>query len=592
MTRGTLPPQWHSTTIAAMKKLILGLLALLALGSPAAAQTLPANTVVGRLGIGPGPSQAIPFTVFTSNLNTIVGAVQSVKTFGAICDGVTDDTIAVGNALAAGLASTPPGAICKVSTAANALSGRIAGFGQIKDGSNSFRGSFFSSVSANQAYTASNEDSIDTAFNQGGSFAKVQFPVEHRITGAATLTQPTTGYVYSPWAYPHYTYLFNSSGWNQATAGNDGRTAAAAYRTVVANFGQGDAVAYNCNGVVAGSRAGATNFLANPNVTCINGGLFAGSDGVFINASEIDLDDQGHDAAGIGLVNNLKRTNNTGALGVTWGFYSGQSIGSKAVDFGIRFTGPIVTALDFTLATFSASQIAAALPGNSRIYWNATSSGTFTVAPGAVYTNWNSSASGLDFVVANNSPSLRLAAVATPVNFIQVQGRETAVSPIISAQGADTNLGMILTAKGTGAISFRTRDASLEQFAVIDTASATRNIQVTGSNGGNPIMSTTAGGLTVAPSDGRLNLANGTPTASACAGFALSAGSSTAAGRVTYTSATTCVINFGPTFTNAPFCNVTPGTAASTLFITTSTTQLSVTFGTAQTAFFYHCFGA
>lgn len=45
------------------------------LGTPAAAQvpnwpqTLPANTVVGRLGIGPGPAQAIPFDIFQKYLD-------------------------------------------------------------------------------------------------------------------------------------------------------------------------------------------------------------------------------------------------------------------------------------------------------------------------------------------------------------------------------------------------------------------------------------------------------------------------------------------------------------------------------------------
>lgn len=84
--------------------------------------------------------------------------------------------------------------------------------------------------------------------------------------------------------------------------------------------------------------------------------------------------------------------------------------------------------------------------------------------------------------------------------------------------------------------------------------------------------------------------ASAPPTASACAGFAVT-GSDTA-GRITYTSATTCTINFGTAYAAAPFCQVTPGSAASTSFITTSTTQLAVTFGTAQTAFFYQCFGA
>ena len=79
------------------------------------------------------------------------------------------------------------------------------------------------------------------------------------------------------------------------------------------------------------------------------------------------------------------------------------------------------------------------------------------------------------------------------------------------------------------------------------------------------------------------------PTNSACTGFAVT-GNDTH-GRITYNSATTCTINFGTAYAAAPHCVISPGSAASTHFITTSTTQLAVTFGTAQTAFFYHCFG-
>lgn len=188
--------------------------------------------------------------------------------------------------------------------------------------------------------------------------------------------------------------------------------------------------------------------------------------------------------------------------------------------------------------------------------------------------------------------SFRVNSSATPANFVSMVATAAGGSPAISVQGSDTDISMVFTSKGVSPVGFFTNAFNQQQFAINHTASANRFLQVTGSNGGLPTMSSTAGGITLAPNDGRLNLSGGTPTASACAGFALSAGSSTAAGRVTYTSATTCVINLGPTFTNAPFCNVTPGSAASTLFITTSTTQLSVTFGTAQTAFFYNCFGA
>ena len=81
------------------------------------------------------------------------------------------------------------------------------------------------------------------------------------------------------------------------------------------------------------------------------------------------------------------------------------------------------------------------------------------------------------------------------------------------------------------------------------------------------------------------------PTNNACTGFALSTGSNDTAGRVTFTSATSCAINFSAAYTNAPFCTVMPGSAASTVTVTTSTTVLTATFGTAQTAMQYHCLG-
>ena len=89
-----------------------------------------------------------------------------------------------------------------------------------------------------------------------------------------------------------------------------------------------------------------------------------------------------------------------------------------------------------------------------------------------------------------------------------------------------------------------------------------------------------------------LNYTSGTPTANSCAGFALTTGSSDVAGKVTFTSATACSITFANAFTNAPFCVVSPGSAASTHTAVTSTTGLAVTFGTANTSMQWHCFGS
>jgi len=99
--------------------------------------------------------------------------------------------------------------------------------------------------------------------------------------------------------------------------------------------------------------------------------------------------------------------------------------------------------------------------------------------------------------------------------------------------------------------------------------------------------------MSLTPKNGHIAVSGGSnPTNNACTGFALSTGAKDTAGRVTFTSATSCAINFGTAYTNAPFCTVTPGSAASTVEVTTSTTVLTATFGTAQTAMFWQCFGA
>jgi hypothetical protein len=84
------------------------------------------------------------------------------------------------------------------------------------------------------------------------------------------------------------------------------------------------------------------------------------------------------------------------------------------------------------------------------------------------------------------------------------------------------------------------------------------------------------------------------PINSACTGFTLGTGSSDTAGKVTFTSATSCAITFGTTFTNPPFCNVTPGTSAtpSTVDVVTTAGGFTATFTTAQTSLYYNCAGA
>lgn len=321
----------------------------------------------------------------------------SVKDFGAFGDGASDDTTAIFNADADSRSKFVPAGIYPTTLAPTDLDGPYWGHGQIRTGAINKRAPWFSAIKVAPSSLGSH-DSIDTAFN--GDISRSQFQVEHRIIGAATLSQPATGYVYTPEAYPHYTWLYNSSGWNQATASNDGRTAACAYRTHVQNAGQGDCVAFNATGIVSGTRAGSTSFLANPGVTLYNGDVFGAADGVYLNPGEFSLNDQGFDVAGIGWVINLNRSVATGAKGAFWSGFRAQSIGSADVNSAFSASGKYDVGLDFSMITMDASKAAVALKADDRIYLNSSSSnGFFATALGGVYLGYRSTGvAGVDLV--------------------------------------------------------------------------------------------------------------------------------------------------------------------------------------------------
>jgi hypothetical protein len=102
------------------KAAIAGIIALLA-AAGAAAQTfpsVPANSVIGRLGVGTGPSQAIPFNTLRSQMGIAAQPEVYASTYGVTCDGTTDDTAAAQLAIttAAGRPVVFPAGTCKISS--------------------------------------------------------------------------------------------------------------------------------------------------------------------------------------------------------------------------------------------------------------------------------------------------------------------------------------------------------------------------------------------------------------------------------------------------------------------------------------------
>jgi len=416
---------------------------------------------------------SISATNFSAELKTDItlfdqtdAGVNGLGDYGVINGNGTADnsTTVLAADAAATLVTVPAGVYNCTTVAATALDGPYNGYGQIKDSAGNKRGKFFAAIKAVPS-ALGNYNSVDTAFN--GDLAKCQFPVEHRITGAATLGQPSSGYTYTPEAYPYFTYLYNSSGWNQSTSGNDGRTAAIAFRTKVDNYGQGDCAAYNATAFVTGTKTGSTNFLANPAVSLFNGDMTAGADGVYLNPYETILTDNGFDVAAIGIVNNFDRTVVTGAKSAVWMGYRAQNSGSATCDAIFSSTGKWVTGLDFAMSSldFGANKAAISLKGNDRIYLNnaASASGNLvadwrTTAFNGDYIVYSSALSAMNFVIAGNS-KLQISASQVTV----------ASSPLAVNTGSGSNSYIRSLQTGFGLPTGTTNTASFDTATVTTT---------------------------------------------------------------------------------------------------------------------------
>lgn len=262
-----------------------------------------------------------------------------------------------------------PAGTYRTSKDAGTLPGLYWGEGQIVGSDGNKRGRIFSAITEAPA-SRGDESSVLTAFN--GDNSKSPMQIECRITGENTLGKPATGYVYQQESMANYTYLYNSSGWNQSLAGNGGRTGIAAYRAKVDQYGQGDAVAFNASVFIASTKPGATHFLANPAGVGFNLDMGAGADGVYFNPLEFIMHDNGKDVACVGFVSNYNRTNGTGAKSAIWHGSRYQSVGTVACNAIISAGGKWNSGLDFSQGTldFGGNQAAISLKANQRIYFN------------------------------------------------------------------------------------------------------------------------------------------------------------------------------------------------------------------------------
>jgi len=121
------------------------------------------------------------------------------------------------------------------------------------------------------------------------------------------------------------------------------------------------------------------------------------------------------------------------------------------------------------------------------------SSGNLTVTGGTITTG---STTALSLATSGGTVA-QFANVASQVNYWYLYGNATGNSPAIQVAGSDTNVDAAFSSKGTGALRFYTNAVTNEQVRITHTASANRYITLTGSNGGNPTIGTSAGSLAI-----------------------------------------------------------------------------------------------
>jgi hypothetical protein len=265
-----------------------------------------------------------------------------------------------------------PAGVFITSLATASLPAALAGPGQVQDTAGN-RGPIFMNQTAAPS-ALGNQNSVLTAFN--GDLSRVGLAMEKRTTGSSTLGTPTTGYVQNPETSALFISGYNSSGHNEATASNDGRTGASLLDLRLTNAGQGDYEAIFVSGFVTGSRSGATSFLANPAASAIAGQLNAGADGVYLNVIELNANDNGYAAAAIGEVFNYTRTNTGATLGQVWMGTRHQSIGSSYADVAFSPVGNWKRGLDLTPITMDSDKAGITMQAGQRLYLNSSSSGT------------------------------------------------------------------------------------------------------------------------------------------------------------------------------------------------------------------------
>ena len=294
-------------------------------------------------------------------------------TYGAVGDGIANDTLAVLAANAAGgVIFAPEGRYMTTLGFYDLQNMRTVGPGQI------VLGNYAQARERAFLTTEVPDTSNDRTRMFEGDYAKSHV-LRYSFVGASVGSTPITTYRNLTAATPELTVLDFVGGKNASNSDHaSGRTGMVDRRRFMYMGGNGDLMFDSFYAECYTNTAGRTHFLACPAIGSHSAGYGAGglSYGTYLQADGETISSDagltpgvGAGAAAIGRVRNYHRHFGATAMSQVWGDLRIQTGGPLPIDFGMSFGGVIRNGIDFAGGTFSAGA-AVVLQSGKYVYWD------------------------------------------------------------------------------------------------------------------------------------------------------------------------------------------------------------------------------
>jgi hypothetical protein len=312
----------------------------------------------------------------------------SVKDFGAVGDGVADDTAAylAANAAASTSIYVPEGEYLCSTLAPTNITKNIIGPGRTI-----FGGDYLPHPVRNFSSASTLPTSWSTVGNpalamSGSQVGKNGIALQTYVYGTNTAGLEPTGYHNrQDLASINLNGVF-SSGYNHSTTDTEGRTGVPNLSSYAVHAGKGDYFNFLAGGYINNPDPGRnSHWLADPALTVLAGGLSTVTPSGNLALIELTAEDGGHAITGSGATFHLYRTAaipSPNTKQYVWQGITANSRGAVALDSLFQGTGLSRIGLDFSNTTFTDNNTAIALKRGQAVNFNSVNTDPIGVSLG------------------------------------------------------------------------------------------------------------------------------------------------------------------------------------------------------------------